>query len=435
MCEQCLLELRALIVLKHGPYQARQVVADLHVMIRVGSGNGVPCRIGVDPLTAYVLISLGRLHSDTQKRMIQKANYNSTPSERLMESLIRERDQLYRILEVNAVISRSLRLEAVLSLLMEKAKEVTEAEASSLMLVDEDAQELYFHTIRGEQSEAIRHIRLKIGEGIAGWVAKEGKPLLVADASHDPRFSRKADQASTFVTKTMMCVPLVVSRGVIGTVQVLNKQNGEFFDETDLRLFEVMAIQAAIAIENARLHEMATVDGTTGLYKKDYFILRMQEEFRRSKTQNRPMSVIMSDIDFFKKVNTNYGHLGGDTALVELARVIRETVAEDGSDVMPGRYGGEEFCVLIPGAGPEAALAVAERIRKRIEAEPIHIGDQVTHITISIGVSSWPEHKDHIQALEDFFRLADEALYICKDRGRNCCSLYDPALSKQDGKK
>ena len=84
-----------------------------------------------------------------------------------MEALVRERDQLYRILEVNAVISRSLRLEAVLSLLMEKAKEVTEAEASSLMLVDEDAQELYFHTIRGEQSEAIKHIRLKVGEGIA----------------------------------------------------------------------------------------------------------------------------------------------------------------------------------------------------------------------------------------------------------------------------
>lgn len=352
-----------------------------------------------------------------------------------MEALVRERDQLYRILEVNAVISRSLRLEAVLSLLMEKAKEVTEAEASSLMLVDEDAQELYFHTIRGEQSDAIKHIRLKIGEGIAGWVAKEGKPLLVADASHDPRFSRKADQASTFVTKTMMCVPLVVSRGVIGTVQVLNKQNGEFFDETDLRLFEVMAIQAAIAIENARLHEMATVDGTTGLYKKDYFIMRMQEEFRRSKATNRPMSVIMSDIDFFKKVNTNYGHLGGDTALVELARVIRETVAAEGQDVMPGRYGGEEFCVLIPGAEPEAALAVAEKIRRRIEAEPIHIGDQVAHITISIGVSSWPHHKDHIQALEDFFRLADEALYICKDRGRNCCSLYDPALSKQVEKK
>lgn len=364
--------------------------------------------------------------------MIQKANYNSNPAERMMEALVRERDQLYRILEVNAVISRSLRLEAVLTLLMEKAKEVTEAEASSLMLLDEDTQELYFHTIRGEQSEAIRHIRLKIGEGIAGWVAKEGRPLLVADARNDPRFSRKADQASTFVTKTMMCVPLVVSRGVIGTVQVLNKQNGELFDETDLRLFEVMAIQAAIAIENARLHEMATVDGTTGLYKKDYFILRMQEEFRRSRATGRPMSVIMSDIDFFKKVNTNYGHLGGDTALVELARVIRETVAEERPDYMPGRYGGEEFCVLMPGAEPGAALEVAEKIRKRIEAEPIHIGDQVAHITISIGVSSWPEHKDHIQALEDFFRLADEALYICKDRGRNCCSLYDPALSKGD---
>ncbi|MCE9597890.1 MAG: sensor domain-containing diguanylate cyclase [Spirochaetia bacterium] len=363
--------------------------------------------------------------------MIQKSNYNSKPGEGMLEDVLRERDRLYRILEVNTVISRSLRLEAVLALLMEKAKEVTEAEASSLMRLDEDTQELYFHTIQGDKSDAIRHIRLKVGEGIAGWVAKEGKPLLVADCSKDPRFSRKADQASTFVTKSMMCVPLVVSRGVIGTVQVLNKQNGDFFDETDLRLFEVMANQAAIAIENARLHEMATIDGTTGLYKKDYFVSRMEEEYRRSRNQNRPMSVIMSDIDHFKNVNTNFGHLGGDAALVELARVIRETVQEEGPEMMPGRYGGEEFCVLIPGEGPDQALALAEKIRKRIETEPIHIGDQVTKITISIGVSCWPLHQEHIQGLDDFFRLADEALYICKDRGRNCSSLYDPSATRK----
>ncbi|HMU83958.1 MAG TPA: sensor domain-containing diguanylate cyclase [Leptospiraceae bacterium] len=366
--------------------------------------------------------------------MIQKSNYNSSPGDRKFDELLYERDRLYRILEVNTVISRSLRLDAVLTLLMEKAKEVTESEASSLMRVDEEKQELYFHTIQGDKSDAIRHIRLKIGEGIAGWVAKEGKPLLVADASKDPRFSRRADEASKFVTRSMMCVPLVVSRGVIGTVQVLNKKNGEFFNETDLRLFEVMANQAAIAIENARLHEMATVDGTTGLYKKDYFIMRMEEEFRRSRNTGKPMSVIMSDIDHFKNVNTQFGHLGGDAALVELARVIRETVQEEGPEMMPGRYGGEEFCVLIPGEGPEQALGLAEKIRKRIEAEPIHIGDQVTHITISIGVSSWPTHTEHIQALDDFFRLADEALYICKDRGRNCSSLYDPEHKRPPAK-
>ncbi|HMW60406.1 MAG TPA: GGDEF domain-containing protein, partial [Leptospiraceae bacterium] len=145
-------------------------------------------------------------------------------------------------------------------------------------------------------------------------------------------------------------------------------------------------------------------------------------------------SVIMSDIDHFKNVNTQFGHLGGDAALVELARVIRETVQEEGPEMMPGRYGGEEFCVLIPGEGPEQALGLAEKIRKRIEAEPIHIGDQVTHITISIGVSSWPTHTEHIQALDDFFRLADEALYICKDRGRNCSSLYDPEHKRPPAK-
>ncbi len=351
---------------------------------------------------------------------------DSNPQESVL-LLKDEVDRLYSVLETNALISSSLDLTFVLGTLMEKAKEVTRAEASSLMLVDEEKQELYFHTIRGEKSEALRNIRLKVGEGISGWVAKEGSPVLVENAAEDPRFYRKADEKSHFVTKSMMCVPLKSRRRILGTVQVLNKREpyGTQFNRQDLRIFEGLANQAAIAIENARLHEMATVDGMTGLYLKTYFLARLEEEYRRAKINNSPLALIMSDIDHFKKVNTEYGHVGGDAALIELAHVIKDTIFKIGKDDIAGRYGGEEFCVLMPETGPERALEVGELIRKNIESQPISIEDKFAHITISIGVCCFPFHQEFIHDTEDFVKRADDALYICKDSGRNCVRLYE----------
>ncbi len=340
--------------------------------------------------------------------------------------VVKEKDRLYKVLEVNAIISSSLNLQVVLDTLMGKAKEVMESEASSLMLVDEEAQELYFYTVKGEKSDAIKTIRLKMGEGISGWVASKGEPVLVEDAAQDPRFSRKADQKSQFHTKSMMCVPLRAKKRILGTVQVLNKLDGTFFNMADLKIFEVLADQAAIAIENARLHEMATVDQVTGLYLKHYFLARLEEEYKRARLSGQPMAVIMSDIDLFKKVNDNFGHQGGDRALVELAAVIKDTVKEKGSvDDIPGRYGGEEFCVLLPDTDSQRALEMAEHIRRNIESHPIQIGEKTAKITISVGVACYPFHAQYIKDKEDFIKLADEALYICKHRGRNCVALYE----------
>ena len=343
-----------------------------------------------------------------------------------LQRLKLENEKLLETLEVNRVVSSSLNLEVVLGTLMEKAKVLLEAEASSLMLVDDEAQELYFHTVRGEKSDAVRKIRLKMGEGIAGWVAKEGKPVLVPDCSQDPRFYKRADQLTQFVTRSMMCVPLRARKRIIGTVQVLNKTGERQFDEWDLKIFEVMADQAAVAIDNARLHEMATVDGMTGLYMKAYFLARLDDEVRRFRTQGVPVALLMSDIDHFRRVNNEYGHQAGDAALVELAQVILDTVHELGGEDMAGRYGGEEFCVLLPETGPERAMEVAEKIRKNIESRPIPIEGHDVHITISIGVSTLPEHQQFLQEAEDMVKFADEALYICKDNGRNCVALYEP---------
>jgi diguanylate cyclase (GGDEF)-like protein len=346
-------------------------------------------------------------------------------TEEKIHRLEQEIDKLYLVLEANRTLSSSLDLQLVLERLMSKARDVTDAEASSLMLVDEDVQELYFFTVQGEKSDAVKKIRLKIGEGIAGWVAEKGEPVLVEDAANDPRFYRKADQSSGFHTRSMMCVPLIFRKRILGTIQVLNKTDNRNFDRDDLHILQVMADQASIAIENARLHELATVDQATGLYRKDYFLARLEEEFRRYRNLGTPFALLMSDIDHFKRVNTEYGHQGGDRALLELAGMILRVVRDEGEEDMAGRYGGEEFCVLMPNTTEERAMVVAEKIRTSIEAHRFSIDGREAAITISIGVTSVPYHNDVINNSEEMIKYADDALYLCKDRGRNCSALYE----------
>ncbi len=338
--------------------------------------------------------------------------------------LERQLKKLYEILEANRYLSSTLNLTLVLERLLEKAKEVIEAEASSLMLLDEEKQELYFHTVLGEKSEKIKQIRLRVGEGIAGWVAKHGEPLLVEDCSKDPRFYKKADESTGFKTKSMMCVPLIFRKRILGTIQVLNKTCDRNFDAEDLKIFQIMADQAAIAIENARLHNLATIDSVTGLYRKDYFLMRLKDEYQRFLYTGTPLTVLMSDIDYFKRVNTEFGHIGGDIALKELAKIILSVIHESKEDDLAGRYGGEEFCILMPYSNETRGFELGEIIRKRIENHTFYIDGKEARITISIGIASLPLHKDLVKHYEDLIKLADDALYICKDRGRNCCAIY-----------
>ena len=364
--------------------------------------------------------------------LLLKSSLKTLTRDQILEGLKDENRRLFEVLEINAILSGSLRLETVLNALLEKTKEVCYGEASSLMLKDEEKEELYFHIIKGAKgskgskgNDVLQNVRLKMGEGISGWVAENKKALLVADCKKDKRFYRGADQKSSFETRTMMCVPLMIKARVIGTIQVLNRIDGQPFDSRDLRIFQVLANQAAVAIENARLHELATVDSMTGLYMKGYFMARLQEEYQRAKRTNKALSLLMSDIDLFKKVNDAHGHQGGDQALVALASVMREAVDSLGNEDIAGRYGGEEFCVLLPGRDKKDALKVGELIRKSIEKRPISIGEKTAHITISIGAASLPLHAEFIEEAQDLIKLADEALYLCKARGRNCVALYE----------
>ena len=159
------------------------------------------------------------------------------------------------LMEASIIINSTRNLDELLKIIMQSAEKVMQAEASSVFLIDSEKNELYFEMATGPKEEELKKIRLKMGEGIAGWVAYTGEALLVPDVSKDPRFAKRVDEQTKFITRSVICVPLKVRNQTIGVVQVLNKISGQSFSKSEIKFLEALASQAAIAIENANLYE------------------------------------------------------------------------------------------------------------------------------------------------------------------------------------
>ncbi len=162
---------------------------------------------------------------------------------------------LSSLIEVSIIVNSTLDLDSVLSLVMEKAQAVMEAEASSVMLINEKTGMLEWEVALGEVgTQVMQKIQLRVGEGIAGWVAQSGQPLIVPDVSKEPRFSNRSDEATGFKTRSILAAPLKVKDRIIGVAEVINPLHGKAFTEDDLDLFSTFSRQVALAIENARMH-------------------------------------------------------------------------------------------------------------------------------------------------------------------------------------
>lgn len=218
-------------------------------------------------------------------------------------------------------------------------------------------------------------------------------------------------------------IPIFLRNEIFGVIVLINKKINSYFDNEVGMLFS-FAGQAGMALENAKLFEevkkMATTDSLTKLYNRRYFFELAEREFLESKKYDRALSVIMIDIDNFKKINDNYGHNIGDEFIKYVAEKASKSVRK--TDVIC-RYGGEEFVILLPATDVNTAMMVAERIRKSIESDSIEaVGFGRLFITSSLGVSS--KHDD-TSDIEHLIHVADEALYTAKENGRNRVFTYD----------
>jgi diguanylate cyclase (GGDEF)-like protein len=211
-------------------------------------------------------------------------------------------------------------------------------------------------------------------------------------------------------------VPLRTDKGAIGVLLLPRNGAGESYNLPDLQYIARIVRFASISIENANLFHQATTDRMTGLFSHHFFEKNLDEELERARRYKSTFSLVMFDIDHFKKVNDAYGHLQGDRIIREIARILCKSIRQVD---FPARYGGEEFAVILPAVNVRGALVVAERLRKRVEAFafPSLNGGNPLHVTISVGVTEFDPESAY--APSEIIREADRALYQSKEDGRN----------------
>jgi diguanylate cyclase (GGDEF)-like protein len=305
----------------------------------------------------------------------------------------------------------------VIELVVERIRQLIPSEAWSLMMVDEEKQELVFEAALGAKARDVAALRLKIGEGVAGWVAQSGKPAIVNDTSRDPRFSPRVDTRTQFETRSILCAPLVSRGRTIGVLEIINKEGGPF-TRADLQLVLTLVEPCAIAIENAilfqRTEQLTITDDLTRLFNSRYLNLYLGREIKRCKRHGIPLSVIFLDLDGFKGINDQYGHLAGSGTLTEVGTILAQGVRE--SDIL-ARYGGDEFVVVLPETPASGALVIAERLRRAIEEHKfLEPQGLAARISASFGISTYP---DHALSPEGLIQKADQAMYRVKEREKN----------------
>jgi len=282
-----------------------------------------------------------------------------------------------------------------------------------------------FHSRTGElglsasQKGQMRiNIKDKNGDIFDQWVVRTMKPLLIEDTKSDFRFD--VDKVKTEDDRTicsLMCVPMVIGNKAIGILRVDSSHSSHFSSE-DVRLLTTMSDLAAIAIENAQLHErvedLAIHDSLTGLYLRRYLLMILGQEISREMRKKAELSFVMVDLDNFKEYNDKFGHTAGDILLKTISKDLCQIFDEPGSLIC--RYGGEEFAVLMPDCPKTRAVELSEKFRKEIEGKTVMLRRKKTNITVSIGVAAFPKDA---QIKDELIDRADKALYQAKEKGRN----------------
>src|SRR5579872_2384665 len=319
--------------------------------------------------------------------------------------------------DVAKALTSSLDLDSILQTIMEKMAEYFRPDTWSLLMVDEEHDELYFAIAVGDAAETLKNVRLKLGEGIAGWVARHGESLVVPDVYTDPRFAKRIDDMTKWETHSLICVPLRSKHRVLGVIQLVNV-NMEGVHENELFFLQALCDYAAIAIENARavekIQELTITDDCTGLYNARHLYKTLEAEVYRSHRFSYEFSVVFIDLDHFKQVNDTHGHLVGSKLLNEIGFKIKSHLRLIDYAF---RYGGDEFVVLLPQTGKESALVVARRLRDVMRSTQFLVDENLNlNVRASMGVATYPEDA---KSAHEIIRQADEMMYMVKNSTRD----------------
>jgi diguanylate cyclase (GGDEF)-like protein len=311
------------------------------------------------------------------------------------------------------------------SAILTHSGELLQAERASLWVFDESSNEISLKASAGFTPLELEIGPARLGEGISGKVLESEKPLVVENI--ESVGLTPAPPERSYKTKSFISYPVTMSGRKLGVLNVTDKVGGGKFDDVDLSLLEIIGPQIAVALERAEWQERATqfqlmsiTDPLTGLLNRRYLEERLTEELNRSQRYSYSMSCLMIDIDDFKNYNDQNGHQAGDVALKITAHALKATLRS--ADVAC-RYGGEEFCVLLPQTTLAEAGVIAERMRQRVSETDYPYGKSqpLGTVSVSIGISTFAKH---IDTPESVIAAADRALYSAKHLGKNRVEFY-----------
>lgn len=320
-------------------------------------------------------------------------------------------------------LTSSFDLDAILHTILEHMERLIQADMWTLLMLDEARQELYYAIAAGGEQASLRDLRVKVGEGVAGWVVEHGETLIVPETENDPRL-RPTENGGMPKVRSVIALPLRGRKATHGVIEIFNPRADQLSDYT-IAFLHILADHAAIAIENARdvarIQQLTITDDTTGLYNVRHLYDALCHELERCKRARIPVSLAFLDLDRFKLVNDVHGHLVGSELLSHTGRRLQELSRKQDRCF---RYGGDEFVVLMPQTEASEARALAAKLHCALEATRFHMksGMDLT-VSASIGLATAPADGDSIHAI---IGCADARMYAAKTDKRR--SLRDPSI-------
>ncbi len=359
-------------------------------------------------------------------RLRSMSNLRKNEPRQLAPIDARQMDTLRVFHEVARALTSNLDLDSLLRSIMSKMEEFFGPDHWSLLIVDEETGDLYYALSTGLDESQMRELRLKRGEGIAGYVAISGQPLVVANVNADPDWSSYAQAHPELNLRSIACLPIRHGDRTLGVLQ-LNNSKLDLLPESSLAFLRVLCDYAAIALENARqvnlIHHLSITDDCTGLFNARHLYTLLEEEIqshggrlvRRVVPILKPhFSLLFLDLDRFKRVNDTHGHLVGSRLLAEVGQLLGQTL---GSHHPAFRYGGDEFVALLRGLDKPAATQLSQQLLEKITHARFLGGEGLSlTMTASLGLATFPQDG---HTLHDLIRSADTMMYAAKDNGRN----------------